>query len=392
MIAGGKSLTVLLPAVRESTVGMPGCTLLVLPFAALISQFEHTFSQGRSAVPFWTYRPSASVVVLDQLSPPPTVVLMSVEHAHEHGEFARFLQVNRNFFRRAVLDEIHVLVTQSNFRKQMERLKVLAKSGIKLVGLSATMPDGLFGAILKALDMSSDDWTVIKAPRTIRPNIRFEVQHEQSEFAAIRSLIDLIKSVALASSSGPRARILVFTTTCAGADEVAHALSDSLRSETIALVEKFHGKMSEVERKQAFDSFVAESQNRVVLVGTTGFGTGIDVGGVRLVVIFGGTHSVIELAQQSGRCGRDGLPAQCRWIQWTSSCQDLRGLHGGHTAVSWDPFSAIESFCCTTEHATCRRSVLSLNMDQLRETCIELQAIYSQAAVQLCDVCGTYTF
>jgi superfamily II DNA helicase RecQ len=49
-----------------------------------------------------------------------------------------------------------------------------------------------------------------------------------------------------------------------------------------------------------------------IMVATGAFGVGIDFGAIRLIVHMDEPYSMIDLAQESGRGGRDGLP--CRHI------------------------------------------------------------------------------
>jgi superfamily II DNA helicase RecQ len=49
-----------------------------------------------------------------------------------------------------------------------------------------------------------------------------------------------------------------------------------------------------------------------IMVATGAFGVGIDFGAIQLIVHMDEPYSMIDLAQESGRGGRDGLP--CRHI------------------------------------------------------------------------------
>lgn len=73
--------------------------------------------------------------------------------------------------------------------------------------------------------------------------------------------------------------------------------------------EHYHAGMSAEARRRTHDRFSGEAID--VVVATVAFGMGIDRGDVRCVIHAGLPRSIEAYQQETGRAGRDGLPAEC---------------------------------------------------------------------------------
>jgi hypothetical protein len=80
-----------------------------------------------------------------------------------------------------------------------------------------------------------------------------------------------------------------------------------LRSQGLTGVH-YHGLLDEESKNVAHSSWVSGDAD--IMVATGAFGTGVDLGAVRLVVHMDEPYSMIDLAHESGRGGRDGLPSK----------------------------------------------------------------------------------
>jgi ATP-dependent DNA helicase RecQ len=94
---------------------------------------------------------------------------------------------------------------------------------------------------------------------------------------------------------------------CSSRREV-EALADWLKSEGRSAV-PYHAGLPDEVRARHQDLFLDERVD--IVVATVAFGMGIDRSNVRFVIHAGAPRSPEHYQQESGRAGRDGLPAEC---------------------------------------------------------------------------------
>ncbi len=104
---------------------------------------------------------------------------------------------------------------------------------------------------------------------------------------------------------------------------------DALRESVIQAVDEqgwssydvvmYHADMTGAERQASYDKFKSEMKMSLVMVATTAAGAALDHPGVRWTIHDGVVYSDENLAQETGRAGRDGKPSLCRVIADTDT-------------------------------------------------------------------------
>lgn len=102
----------------------------------------------------------------------------------------------------------------------------------------------------------------------------------------------------------------------------------------------YHAGLPADDRRRAQDDFVNERLD--VVVATIAFGMGIDRSNVRYVIHANTPKSVEHYQQESGRAGRDGLPAECALLFAASDLAIHRGLAKSNGELSPERQRALE--------------------------------------------------
>ncbi len=79
----------------------------------------------------------------------------------------------------------------------------------------------------------------------------------------------------------------------------------------------YHAGLSKHERNQA-EQYIHAASKKIVICATTAFGMGVDISGIRLVVVYGFPGNIEEFFQMLGRAGRAGEASE-GILLWTGS-------------------------------------------------------------------------
>ena len=194
------------------------------------------------------------------------------------------------------VDEAHCLSQWGHdFRPEYRELVDLRKlfPGASFHCYTATATERVRKDIVEALKMESPKVLVGSMDR---PNLNYQVKRREKGIAQI---VDVIKKYD--GESG-----IVY---CITRKEV-ESISSQLCQNGVS-AKPYHAGLEPLQRQETQDDFLLEKVN--VIVATVAFGMGIDKSNVRYVIHSGMPKSLEAYQQESGRAGRDGLPAEC-WL------------------------------------------------------------------------------
>ncbi|MFA6388784.1 MAG: RecQ family ATP-dependent DNA helicase [Patescibacteria group bacterium] len=286
---GGKSLCFQLPA-----LALPGLTLVISPLIALMKdQVDQLNSNGIAAAFLNSTLTFPEIIAVQTKAKQGELKILYIapERLAAIG-FMNFLQsLNTSLI---AIDEAHCISEWGHdFRPDYRTLKLLRAqfAHVPIIALTATATEKVRIDILQQLNL--------RQPRTFissfnRPNLTYSVYPKKDAFPR---LLELLKRYHDES-------VIIYCFSRKDTEQLAELLNHYQFKAA-----PYHAGLTNEVRKQTQEQFIRDQIN--IITATIAFGMGIDKPDVRLVVHQDLPKSVEGYYQETGRAGRDGLPAEC---------------------------------------------------------------------------------
>ncbi|MFN3594299.1 MAG: DNA helicase RecQ, partial [Thiobacillaceae bacterium] len=336
---GGKSLCYQIPALLR-----PGTAVVVSPLIALMhDQVAALKELGIPAAYLNSSLGAAEARAVERAFLAGELKLLYV--APERLLTERFIDLmTRACLALFAIDEAHCVSQWGHdFRPEYLGLNVLHERfpGVPRIALTATADALTRQEIVTRLDLSTARVFVASFDR---PNIRYRIEEKHDSGRQLRAFLDEHAGEAGIVYCGSRRKVDVVAASLAAAGLPALPYHAGLDADT---------------RRRHQDRFLRE--DGLVMVATIAFGMGIDKPDVRFVAHLDLPGSIEGYYQETGRAGRDGLPAEA-WMLWGAGdvAAQRRFIDASEADAAFKrvAHAKLDALLALVETAGCRRQAL----------------------------------
>ena len=354
---GGKSLCYQIPAVVKQGVG-----IVVSPLIALMEdQVTALKTLGiRAAFYNSSLNASESRQVLSQLHNDELDLLyIAPERLINNSFFQRLQEINISLF---AIDEAHCISQWGHdFRPEYAALGVLKSHfpEIPIIALTATADKQTRQDIIVRLNYQPKCYIA----SFNRPNIHYKVVAKAN---AINQINQFLQSEAQQSG-------IIYCTTRDATERIAYNLQQLGYK-----AQAYHAGLSHKERREVQNLFRYDRID--IVVATIAFGMGIDKSNVRFVIHHDLPKNIEGYYQETGRAGRDGLPAKALLLYNAGDSARIRSFINDMPGEEQRRIenNKLNNMLAFAEATHCRRQIL---LRYFGETC--------DTECQYCDVCDS---
>jgi len=335
---GGKSLCYQIPAIHRAGVG-----IVVSPLISLMKDQVDVLRANGVAAAFYNSALGSAEArqVLAQLHAHELDLLyVAPERLMSQAFLERLAEIDIALF---AIDEAHCVSQWGHdFRPEYVQLGGLRRQfpGVPMLALTATADPQTREDIVRVLGLDEAERHIAGFDR---PNIRYTVLEKH------KPLDQLLRFLATHEDQAG----IVYALSRKRVDEVAQRLQDKgLRAAA------YHAGLPAGRRAEVQERFLRDDLQ--VVVATVAFGMGIDKPNVRFVVHYDLPKNIEGYYQETGRAGRDGLPAEALLLFGAQDVVTARRLvensdNEQQRRIEIHKLNAMVGFA---ESVTCRRRVL----------------------------------
>jgi len=286
---GGKSLCFQLPSLLNE-----GITVVISPLISLMKdQVDGLLASGVGAA-FINSSLTASAIaaIIEEIKGGSVKIVYMAPERLGMPEFEAILHtLPISLF---AIDEAHCISEWGHdFRPEYRNLNKLRTKfpAIPIIALTATATEKVRADIVKQLALPQPN---IFTSSFNRQNLSYEVLPKKDSFKTILSLL----------ASYPNESVIIYCFSRKDTESIADKLNQYGYKAGV-----YHAGLTADKRRENQERFIRDDIH--IMVATIAFGMGIDKPDVRLVIHHSLPKSVEGYYQETGRAGRDGLPARC---------------------------------------------------------------------------------